>query len=128
MQLVAGTTTIDLPDDLQWTDEYAWSPVEQAEEYAVTGALVVDVAARQAGRPITYEGSDTVWVSRATVAALRSLAAVPGQEMVLTNAESGVFNVIFNHRAGAIEARPVLFSAPLDAADQYVITLRFLEI
>ena len=51
--LARAGTTITLSDRLHWTDEFDWHPVEQASSYSTTGALLIDVATRQAGRPIT---------------------------------------------------------------------------
>ena len=55
---LAGTT-LALSDRLAWTDEFAWSPVQQALEYSTTGVPLIDVAVKQAGRPITLEGKET---------------------------------------------------------------------
>lgn len=122
-------TTVSLPDDLQWTDEYAWSAVEQTTEYSVTGALVVDVAERVAGRPVTLVSGDQVWVSRATLDQLLTLANQPGKVMSLTLADDRVFQVMFRLHAGAgIDARPVLFSAPMAAGDWYTLTLNLMEV
>ena len=57
--LARAGTTITLSDRLHWTDEFDWHPVEQATGYSTTGALLIDVATRQAGRPITLQGTDT---------------------------------------------------------------------
>ncbi|WP_247709250.1 hypothetical protein [Ralstonia solanacearum] len=57
-----------LPDDLLWTDEHAWTPAVAAVSYLLTGAHLVESAARQKGRPITLVGAaDMAWVSRASV-------------------------------------------------------------
>ena len=69
--LTHAGTTLDLSDRLAWTDEFGWSPVEQSTEYSTTGALLVDVATKLAGRPITLEGKETAtWLPRATCVAL----------------------------------------------------------
>jgi hypothetical protein len=121
---------VSLPLDLQWTDEYDWLPIEQTEEYSLTGALIIDIGTRQAGRPITLAGDDeTAWVSRATVDALRAWAATPGQGLNLTLPDTRTFSVTFRHSDDpALVATPVAFSAPMQAADQYIITLKLLEI
>lgn len=127
MQLVAGSTTIDIPNDLEWVNEYGWSEVEQSTDRSVTGALIVEHGTKTAGRPITLQGRDDQgWVSRSTLDALYSLAAVPGQVMTLTNAEGNVYSVIFDHTAGAIEARRAYFITPANASTDYAVTLRFL--
>lgn len=129
MILTDTVTTVVLPDDLEWSDEYAWSAVEQATEYSVTGALVVDVAQRVAGRPLTLVSGDQVWVSRAVLDQLRALADAPGKVMTLTLVDARVFSVMFRLHSGAgIEARPVRFAAPMVDADWYTLTLNLMEV
>lgn len=129
MILTDGVSPLTLPDDLQWTDEYAWQPIDQTAEYSVTGALIIDVGARQAGRPITLSSGGDVWITRADVDVLRAWASTPGQTLTLTLADARVFAVAFRHQdAPALEAEPVLFMAPMDAGDWYVLTLKLMEI
>lgn len=128
MTLTYLSTTLTLPSDLIWRDEYDWHPVVQSVEYSTTGAMIVDAMTKQAGRPITLmAGENFAWMQRSTVAQLKTWAAIAGAEFVLSlNGTS--FNVIFDHTQTAFEASPVVeFSAPLDS-DYYVLTLRFLEI
>src|SRR5512137_2969186 len=96
MQLknLADGAVVSLPDDLLWTDEHAWTPAVAAVSYLVTGALLVQSATRQAGRPITLAGAaDMAWVKRAVIDMLHEWAAVPltdtaGQlELTLPSAE-----------------------------------------
>ena len=54
------THTLDglaLPAGMIWQDEFDWSPALSAQEYSLTGALVIDAGTRQAGRPITLAAS-----------------------------------------------------------------------
>lgn len=53
---ISQTITITLPTDLNWTDEYKWTPVVQSQEYAISGSLIVEEWVKQAGRPITLQG------------------------------------------------------------------------
>ena len=92
-----------LPDDLLWSDEHAWSPAISSVSYLLTGALLVQSAVRQAGRPITLVGApDMAWVTRATVGALQAWAAAPPApaprsigRFELPLAEARVFTVAF---------------------------------
>src|SRR5574338_1128201 len=69
---------LPLPDDLLWSDEHAWSPAVASTSYLITGALLIQSATRQAGRPITLVGAhDMAWVTRAMVELLRAWAAIP---------------------------------------------------
>lgn len=126
--LASGTTTLHLPGSLEWADEYDWSPVVQEAGYSLTGALVVEASAKQAGRPITLKsGDDRGWVTRATVDQLQAWAGSPGKVMTLT-LRGQARQVIFRHQDGALEAQPVLFWADPADTDYYTITLRFTEV
>lgn len=77
--LTYNGTTAHISDRLQWTDEFGWSPVDQATAYSTTGALLVDVALKQSGRPITLVGTDTAaWITRALCTTLQAWAKLPG--------------------------------------------------
>jgi hypothetical protein len=131
LTLADSGTTLTLNPDLYWSDEYNWNPVEQAVERTITGAQVIQAAARVAGRPITLEPEDdgTAWVSRSHVEALRNWAAVPGKTMTLT-LRGVARTVIFRHQDGGFDARPVIqyrdgHELP---ADFYLCTIRLMEI
>ena len=125
-----SATTVTLPDALNWADEYTWSPVEQTKTYTTTGTLLIEEALKQAGRPITLEGSeDRTWCTRALVDQLHAWAGTPG--MVLTLTLRGVDrSVTFDHEKGALQGLPVLFYADgsIASTDWYVPTLRFIEL
>lgn len=75
---------ITLPEDLSWTDEYAWSPVVQNAEFSLTGALILEEATRQAGCPFTLQSPDGgAWTTRATADGLRAKLAA-NTSMTLT--------------------------------------------
>lgn len=122
-----GVTTITLPDDLQWSDEFAWSPVEQTREYSLSGALVIQEGVKVRGREITLLGGDDVaWVTRATVLQLYAMASVAGKIMTLVF-HSRTFTVMFNH-PNAIEAAEVVRQADPAASDFYSITIKLIEV
>lgn len=124
------TTVIDLSDDLAWTDEHSWLPVEQTEQRTLTGALIVSSASRIGGRPITLapEGDGSAWLSLETLTALRNMAVVPGRVLQLTF-RGQTYDVIFRHQGGtAIEAAPVVRYADTQDADWYLVTIRLMEI
>ena len=135
MQLknLASGVALPLPDDLLWSDEHAWSPAVASTSYLITGALLIQSATRQAGRPITLVGApDMAWVTRATVELLRAWAAIPigtaTGHFALTFADGRSFTVAFRHTETAIEAEPVLGIPARADTDFYRLTLRFLEI
>ena len=135
MQLknLATGVALPLPDDLLWADEHAWSPAVASVSYLLTGALLVQSATKQAGRPITLVGpSDMAWVTRATVATLHAWAAAPlaaaSGRFELTLRDARVFAVAFRHADTAIDAEPVLGFPAQSDTDFYRITLRLMQL
>ena len=128
--LKVGTTVVELDKALYWSDENNWAPVEQTAQRTITGALIVSSATRIAGRAITLEPPDdeSAWMSRASVDQLRNWAAVAGQQMTLT-LRGQDRTVIFRHHDGAgIEARPVVHYDDVVDTDNYLVTVRLMEI
>ena len=130
---LAAGVALPLPDDLLWADEHAWSPAVASVSYLLTGALLVQSATRQAGRPITLVGpSDMAWVTRATVATLHTWTAAPlaaaSGRFELTLRDARVFTVAFRHADTAIDAEPVLGFPAQSDTDFYRITLRLMQL
>lgn len=118
---------LTLPDQLEWPDEFAWKQVEQTTTYTTTGALLIEAAAKQAGRPITLQGSETrAWCTRGALVTLRAWAATPGQALTLA-LRGANYDVVFDHAGGALSATPIVDFSDPDTDDWYFITLRFLE-
>lgn len=122
-----------LPDDLLWSDEHSWSPVVSSVSYLLNGALLVQSALRQAGRPITLVGAmDMAWVTRTVVGQLHNWAGVPlsanAGRFTLTLADGRALSVAFRHGETAIESEPVAgFPARMDS-DFYRITVRLMQL
>ena len=128
--LTYNGTTATLSDRLQWTDEFDWSPVEQATAYSTTGALLVDVAVKQAGQPITLEGTDTnAWITRALCGTLQAWAALPGIELDLV-LRGTTHRVIFDHAKGGFSAQSIwrLLDGEITPELFYRPTFRFLKV
>lgn len=124
------TITLDLGDRLDWSDEYAWSPVQQATEYSTTGALLVDVGTKLAGRPITLAGDQTAaWLSRDVCDTLTAWAALAGASFTLT-LRGLPHTVMFDHAQKGFEAQPIWRLADGEVTPEllYLPTFRFLEI
>lgn len=127
---MASTThtlgSIVIPGGLIWVDEYNWVAPVRAHEYSITGALIVDVGTRQAGRPITLQGAnDHGWVKRKTLDALWQLASAASEtdEHELILADGRHYTVRFSSE-DPISATPIV-RAELPADDlPYIVTLR----
>lgn len=136
-----------LPDGLAWADEHAWSPVAQATERTLSGALVLEEADKQKGRPITLSGAKdgtghTAWVARAqsyrgwaSLDAIRTALLVAGAEFVLTLHDGRSFQVAPRHDGDgpiAVEPLPVYRSfaaANPTAGSLYVVSaIRLIEV
>ena len=120
--------SINVPRGMVWTDEFDWHAVEKNTEYSLTGALLVDVATRQAGRAITLQGSESAgWVTRAVLQQLYALAAQPGAVHMLQLADGRTFDVQFAPGT-PIEARPIARPELPLSTHPYAATLRLIEV
>lgn len=128
--LTYNGTTAHLSDRLHWADEFDWSPVEQSTSYSTTGAFLVDVSLKQAGQPITLEGTDTnAWITRALCDTLKAWAALPGAQFDLVL--RGITHpVIFDHAQGGFSAQPIwrLLDGEITPELMYRPTFKFLKV
>lgn len=119
---------IDLPADMEWSDQWTHSQVRQATEITLSGAVVIEEAARQGARPITLEGgAGASWITRATLDALHAAAQIAGKTMTL-DYHGTAYTVRFRHADGAISARQVMRTEN-PGPDHYFedITIRLME-
>lgn len=130
---------IDLPADLQWTDEFTAWRVGQQSRTSLTGALIVQESARQAGRPITLQTTrdGAAYVGPVNLPVLSALQASEGEartgplELVLPAHNGGErsFQVRWRRADGpAIEADPIRFAVPAIDPDYFSITLRLMTV
>lgn len=122
---------IDLPRGMVWVDEFDWVAAERAVEYSTTGALLVDVGTRQAGRPITLQADDDAgWrgMTRERLDELRGLAGdAETPEHLLVLADGRRFTVMFA-ADDPIRARPVGRPELPGPDHPYVVTVRLLAL
>lgn len=119
---------LSLPPDMQWADEFDWTPVATESDYTLTGALVIQSGLKLAGRPITLlGGDDACWLSRADVAVLHAWAGEA--DLVLTlDLHGDTHHVRFDHAQRPIEAREVFRLADPGTDHPYTITIRLIEV
>ena len=86
-----------LPDSLQWTDRWEWSPVAMETARTLGGTQVTWSQSLTGGQPITLEATDdATWLTLEQVAAIRDMASQSGATFPLVW-ESETFDVIFRH-------------------------------
>lgn len=134
--LLAG---IELPADLQWTDEFTAWRVGQQVRNSLNGAMIVQESARQAGRPITLQTTRD-GMAYVGVVALPTLRALQASESELSlsplalvmpahNGGERSFQVRWRRVDGpAIEVEPTRFAVPALDADLFSITLRLMTV
>lgn len=134
MKLIRKATnqTVLLENGFLWSDEFDWKPIEQKQDRAIDGALIVQEGKKKAGRPITLIPSEASmgWVKRRELSKIMDWSAL--QEHFYLEFDyphdKRKFKVIFNHEAGAIEAKPVKGLPTVSEDDYYNVTMRFLEL
>ena len=136
----ASLAGIELPYDIQWSDEHTAWKVGQIVRPTLTGALIIQESALQAGRPITLRGYDdgglryVAPITLATLDALRALEETAGgASMTLILPAAGdttrSFTVRFRRTDGpAIAATPIKYQIPAESSDWFLATLRLLQV
>ncbi|MBF0137465.1 MAG: hypothetical protein HQL65_14605 [Magnetococcales bacterium] len=88
---------VTLPDSLQWTDRWEWSPVAQEATRTLGGTVVTWSQALSGGRPITLDATEeATWLDQSTVEAIRAMATQAGTTFPLVW-DSETFTVMFRH-------------------------------
>lgn len=120
--------SLQIPRGLVWVDEFSWSRVDRASEHGTTGALLLDVAVRQAGRPITLQAdSNAGWMQRSALQALYAMAEEPTATYALTLADGRSFEVMFAS-ADPIAAQPVARPELPKQQHPYIVTIKLIEV
>jgi hypothetical protein len=126
--LTDGTTTATLPEDIQWINEFDWTPVVQDIKYSLAGSAIVQEGAKQAGREIVLATGDGTWVSRAEIIYLKTLADQSVTSMTLTLANGDIKTVIFDRGQAPIVAREVFRKASPGLDHVYTLEIRLIEV
>lgn len=123
---------IELPKDLQWSDELSWNSVEQNVVYSTTGELLIQEGVKKQGRPITLIGLDNMaWLTREQGLILYNMVQSPGLVLTLTffnklNPSEVLFSksVRFrNYEKPALDMRRILHWDQYEAGAWYIVNL-----
>ena len=134
MRLVRKSTSeaVSLEDGFLWSDEFEWKPIEQKLERAIDGTAIIQEGKKKFGRSIALVPADKEmgWIKRRDLRSLLAWSAL--QEQFTLEFEyphdKRHFNVIFNHEAGALDAKPVKDLPTISEDDYYNVTIRFTEL
>lgn len=126
--------SITLPSDLVWIDEFGQGSdlVGQIETVSVTGALIIQASAQQAGRLMTLQtgnDGDEYWgvLTRAQVNAVKALADTPGATYAVVLNDGRTFTAMFRRsNTAAVVASPILFYDPQIDTDWYAVTINLI--
>ena len=131
MTLKLGSTQLPLPDALIWTDEFEWSPVVLSPKTGSTGALILHLGKRQAGRPITLNGIESkAWISRDECDQFYAWQAITDAEFDLV-VRGITRKVKFDNSQGpgfSARAQWRLFDSEHDGRTDYLPTFKFIEV
>lgn len=107
--LANDDVSIVIPDALEWTDEFDFSPVTQDVQRTIGGSFIVQEAGLLFGRPITLEGGEQVWMLRSVFRQIVQLAETVGAKYTLTLADGTEYTVIFRRdgREAPVRAVPL---------------------
>ena len=126
--LTNGATTLTLPDDLSWPDEFDWVAVQERRQFSVAGALLIDRRLKLAGRPITLRGAaDAAWATRADALTLHSWIQQANPTLTLSLRGTS-YSVAFDYSNRPLEVTPVIDYSTPDNADLCFFTLRLIQV
>jgi len=123
-----GTNTIELPEDLNWSDR-TWSPVAQSFARSVTGKAIIQVAAAQLGQPITLQAPDRGgWMLATKEPQIITWHNEPGQKLTL-DFHGETHTVQFRHHDGlGYESTPLRFQINPGPDHRVIPTFRFITV
>lgn len=131
---IATSEAVHIEDGFFWSDEFDYKPIEQKQQFAVDGTLIIQEGKKKAGRPITLvPAKDGMgWIKRRELSTLQDWSALQDEQFMLEFEyphDNRRFTVIFNHQEGAISNPKTILDAPTISDDEfYSATFKFLEL
>lgn len=119
---------VELPEQLQWVDEFDWSPVKQTITPTLSGALWVEESISVVGRPITLLSNGGVWCPRYRVLQLKDMEAELARVMTLRLHDGRQFRVAFRHDPVAMTATEVERRNAPQPDDMYEMNFKLIVI
>lgn len=124
-------TSIRLNDHLIWSDWGRYSPIEQSQQYAIDGSLIIESTEKKSGMPITLSAEPNQGLKyRNDVEPLNKMMIENiDTPMVLKLHNESTYDVLFSSVDGPpIEAIPLIAYADPAGSDYIGLTLRFIVV
>ena len=64
LKRISTQETVSLSDGFLWSDEFDWNSIEQKQDRAVDGALIIQEGKKKSGRPITLTADKNMFLLR----------------------------------------------------------------
>lgn len=111
---------------MPWINEYNWSSWVMAKEYAGSGALLIEPAQKQAGRPIVLQDD---LLTRAKVNELVAHSEAMPTSFDITLGDGRSFTVMWDYDTAPVTATPLLDEVDPDNNSLLMaVTLRFITV
>lgn len=128
--MVDSLAGIELPDDLDWQDEYGgWSPIKREHTEGSTGKVIIQCGQRKEGRPITLastsQGSTGAWCKRSVVEQIRAKLSETGVMLLVYRGQT--FHVVWAPDSPFSAEQLIRITDP-DDEDFYTITLKLITV
>jgi hypothetical protein len=125
---------VSLPNGLVWSDEFDWITPQVDTAYTLTGAMIVQLANKQAGRSITLTGGvNFSWLNRTQLLAVKSVIdTCPDTGMVLTLHDARLFNVVPASDCLSAQQVPLVMDSgiadPSTTTNYYISYIKLIEV
>ncbi|WP_395504657.1 hypothetical protein [Ectopseudomonas hydrolytica] len=115
-------------EQMEWIDEWEWSPIEQVQDRSLAGRLIIQEGSKLLGMPITLSSNGGAWFRLGTIRTLQTMLT-PLRVMLLKLPGGAEHYVTWNHAAGApIVARPVHREVAPGPDALHELTLRLITV
>lgn len=119
--------SIEVDDDFQRTDPY-WTGFIANTEYSSNGALLIELAALQAGEPITLD-SGNYWVKKSVVDQLLAHAKLGLSQFEVVLPDGTNHLVMWDYQGPPVNAQPLFRETyPTDASYMVNVQLKFIKV
>lgn len=125
---------VALPNGLVWSDEFDWTKPQVSTDYTLTGAMIVQLGSKLAGRTITLTGGvNFSWVTRTQLLAIKEVIdGCPSTGMTLLLHDNRTFQVIPANDCLIAQQVPLVQDSgvadPITTTNYYIASIKLIEV